>query len=284
MGRDSEVGSHSRSFWRCRYGRGTPIFTLNGDTMSIVVIVALALAAGLIVGYAKHGRLRRLASPPPVRNRLLLTALGLYIVAVFASWAWESALPVLSALSWFVVAFYAWLNRWMPGARLVALGLVANALVLLVNSSVPISPSAAERAGVEISALEGPRTEPTNSSTRLAWLAKSIPVAFPPRPEVVSPGDIAVAAGLATVVATGMTGRRPATSVLPARRRTSRYTDDVLDDERHDNAGHGPVDDDTQPEQPAVAATVQHAPDDDRARMRRRQHRDTTQIRRHASA
>lgn len=253
--------------------------------MSIVVLVVLALAAGLVVGYTNHGRLRRLASPPPVRNRLLLTALGLYIIAVFASWAWESALPVLSGLSWFVVAFYAWLNRWMPGARLVALGLVANALVLLVNGAIPISTSAAARAGVEISAVDEPRTEPTDSATRLTWLAKGIPVAFPPRPEVVSPGDIAIAAGLATVVATGMTGRRPATDVLPIRRRSSRYADDdVLEDERHDDIPDGPADDDTKPEQPAVAATAQHPPDDDHARIGRRPHRDTTQIRRHANA
>jgi hypothetical protein len=121
--------------------------------MSIVVLVVLALTAGVVVGYAKRGRLRRLAEPPPVRNRLLLTALGLYVVAVFASWAWESALGVLSALSWFVVAFYAWLNRWMPGARLIALGLTANALVLLLNGSIPVSPSAASRAGVESSTI-----------------------------------------------------------------------------------------------------------------------------------
>lgn len=250
--------------------------------MSIVVLVALALAAGLAVGYAKGGRLRRLASPPPVRNRLLLTALGLYIVAVFTSWAWESALPLLSALSWCVVAFYAWVNRWMPGARLVALGLTANALVLLFNGSVPISPGAAARAGAETSAVQEPDTEPTDSSTRLAWLAKNVPVAFPPRPEVVSPGDIAVAAGLATVIATGMTGRRPATNVLPARRRTRYADDDLYDDVEDDTA-----DADTRPDQPdhpALAGAVQHEPDDEHARIGRRPGRDTAPIRRHANA
>lgn len=206
-------------------------------SMSTVVLVVLALAAGLAVGYARRGRLRRLASPPPARNRLLLTALGLYVLGVFASWAWESALPVLSALSWFVIAHYAWLNRWMPGARLVAFGVAANAVVLLFNGSIPVEPDAAARAGLDSSAITSTgNAVPADDSTRLNWLTKNIPVAFPPHPEVISPGDIAVASGLATVVATGMVGRRPASNVVPSRRR-DRDSDDLDDELGDDDAG-----------------------------------------------
>ncbi|NDL60028.1 DUF5317 family protein [Phytoactinopolyspora mesophila] len=264
--------------------------------MSIVVLVVLALIAGLAVGYARHGRLRRLAQPPPVRNRLLLTALGLYILAVFASWAWESALGILSALSWFVVAFYAWLNRWMPGARLIALGLCANALVLLLNGSVPVSADAAARAGVERSTLTEGNTQPADDSTRLALLAKNVPVAFPNRPEVVSPGDIAVAAGLAAVLATGMTGRRPATNVIPATRRRDRYAEAEIhdansppDDETapadHDAADDASADDTpTAPGHAASAHAGRSGNDHPRARMNRQRRTDTTPVRRHANA
>ncbi|WP_166349628.1 DUF5317 family protein [Phytoactinopolyspora limicola] len=256
----------------------------------------LALSAGLAVGYAKHGRLRRLATPPPVRNRLLLTALGLYILGVFASWAWESALGVLSALSWLVVAFYAWINRWMPGARLIAFGLAANALVLLFNGSIPVSPNAASRAGAEPSAVtSAEHTEPVDESTRLSILTKNIPVAFPPRPEVVSPGDIAVAAGLAVVVATGMTGHRPTSPTPPAPRRRNPYAAQL--DERPE--GEHPPDahtdaephHDPAPRRPGAAApdhgrrpsptrTGEPAHQHSRATMKGQRPSDTTPIRR----
>ncbi|WP_129667525.1 DUF5317 family protein [Phytoactinopolyspora endophytica] len=220
--------------------------------MNNVVLVVLALAAGLSVGYAKRGSLRRLADPPPARNRLLLTALGLYILAVFASWAWDSALAILSGLAWLVVAFYAWVNRWAPGARLIALGIAANAFVLIFNGSVPVSPDAAARAGAEAEVVNTDSTEPADDSTRLSWLSKNIPVAFPPRPEVVSPGDIAIAAGLAAVLATGMTGRRPSTNVLPDRRRYRYPEDDGRDEATTDHL----VDD-------ADATAESHASHDD---------------------
>ncbi|NEE02559.1 DUF5317 family protein [Phytoactinopolyspora halotolerans] len=197
--------------------------------MNNVVLIVLALAAGLTVGYVKGGRLRRLAEPPPARNRLLLTALGLYVIAVFASWAWETALALLSGLAWLVVAFYAWVNRWAPGARLIALGICANALVLIVNGAVPVAETAAARAGAETATADTENAEPADDSTRLSWLGKNIPIAFPPRPEVASPGDLAIAAGLATFLATGMLGHRPLSNALPDRRR-ARYPEDQADE------------------------------------------------------
>lgn len=214
--------------------------------MSSVVLVVLALAAGLTVGYARRGRLHRLAEPPPARNRLLLTALAFYVLGIFGGWAWEPALPLLSAIGWLVIAFYAWVNRWMPGGRLVALGVAANALVLLFNGATPVSPEAAERAGADMNSITSEYdTTLVDESTRLSWLAKTIPVAFPPRPEVVSPGDVAIAAGLATIVATGMTGRRPQTNAPPATRSRGRVasdddTDDHDDAEAPNNTAPGP--------------------------------------------
>ncbi|TDE14953.1 DUF5317 domain-containing protein [Jiangella asiatica] len=168
-------------------------------------------------GYARGGRLRRLAAAPPVRSRLILTALGLYALGVGGSWVWEPLLPALTALCWFTLGFYAWLNRGHHGARLVALGLAANGLVIMLNGAMPVSATAQERAGVSPTvAEEAPedngRIAATGDRTALPWLGKVVPVAFPPRPEVVSPGDIAVAAGCAAALATGMTGRRAVTA------------------------------------------------------------------------
>ena len=171
----------------------------------------LSLAAGVAIGYAQGGSLARLTRLPLRRTRLLLTALSLAVLGVLFGWLWEPLLCVLSALSWLTVAFYAWVNRAVPGAALVAIGLAANGLVLLLNGAVPVSADAAARAGADPIAVVGPAgREPMGPDTRLPWLAKTVPVAFPPRPEVVSPGDAAVAAGLAVVAGVGMartTGR-----------------------------------------------------------------------------
>ena len=172
----------------------------------------LSLAAGVAIGYAQGGSLAGLTRLPRRRNRLLLTALSLSVLGVLCGWLWEPLLGVLSALSWLTVAFYAWVNRAVPGAALVAIGVAANGLVLLLNGAVPVSADAAARAGADPIAVVGPAgREPMGPDTRLPWLAKTVPVAFPPRPEVVSPGDAAVAAGLAVVAGVGMarkTGRR----------------------------------------------------------------------------
>lgn len=171
------------------------------------MLVLVALAAGLAVGYARDGRLRRLLDQPPERSRLLLTALGLVVVGVLAGWAWEPLLAFFSALSGLAIAFYAWINRRFQGALLVAGGFALNALVLLLNGAVPVSEQAADRIGADTT-LAASDVVPTAGAT-LPWLGKVIPVAFPPSPEVVSAGDVAIAAGLGLVVAAGMT-RRPA--------------------------------------------------------------------------
>ncbi|WP_123788360.1 DUF5317 domain-containing protein [Phytoactinopolyspora halophila] len=277
--------------------------------MNIVVLVVLALAAGLVVGYAKRGRLHQLADPLPARNRLLFTALGVYVLAVFAGLAWDSALPTLSALSWFIVAYYAWVNRWMPGARLVAFGIATNALVLLLNGAVPVSTDAAARAGVDTTGITTDQNvEPANDSTRLSWLSKNIPVALPMRPEVVSPGDITIAAGLATILATGMTGRRPTTNVLPVQRRYRTYaahddastsedaeTMDLANDtppahdeqtahDATDTAGTGDRERSAESASPPATGTGQDGGDDTDATMERAPGSDTKSVRRSASA
>jgi hypothetical protein len=173
-----------------------------------VTLVLLALAGGVMFGYARSGRLARLGQLPLRRNRLLLTAISLYVLGVLGGLFWEPSLPILSALSWLTIGFYAWVNRVVQGAALVALGLAANGLVMLLNAAIPVSVSAAERAGADpVALLEPTERAPLGPDTLLPWLGKTVPIAFPPRPEVVSPGDVAVAAGLALAVGVGMSGR-----------------------------------------------------------------------------
>ncbi|MGH8825901.1 MAG: DUF5317 family protein [Jiangellaceae bacterium] len=170
-----------------------------------MTLVLLSLAAGVTIGYARGGSLTALLRLPLRRNRLVLTALSLSVLGVLVGWLWEPLLGVLSALSWLTVAFYAWVNRAVPGATLVAVGLAANGLALLLNGAVPVATDAVTRAGADPTVVVGPSgREPTGPDTLLPWLGKTVPVAFPPRPEVVSPGDVAVSAGLALTVGMGM--------------------------------------------------------------------------------
>lgn len=205
-----------------------------------MTLVLLALAAGVVAGYARGGGLSRLATVRPRRNRLLLTALGLHALGVLGGWVWQPLLPTLVGLSWALLGYYAWVNRNIYGASLIAAGLAANALVMLVNGAMPVSADATARAGADPATVTSTgQRELADDTTRLPWLGEVVPVAFPPRPEVVSPGDVAVAAGLALALAMGLTGRRS-----PAwwSDRDEEYVDDPAAEWGDDNPQSGPAD------------------------------------------
>jgi len=168
--------------------------------MSLVVVV---LVAALVIGWACGGSLERLGSLQLRSLGLVAGALVAQLVgAVVGGPLHPLGLAVSAAL---VVAFLA-RNRSVRGTGLVTLGLLANAVVVAANGAMPVSPQAADRAGVGVlevlvgdrrHELEGPRT-------RLRALGDVVPVPLPLRPEVVSAGDVLVAAGLGQLVVVGM--------------------------------------------------------------------------------
>lgn len=171
--------------------------------MSLVLVV---LAVALAVGWARGGSLDRLGAVPLRSRRLVVGALLAQLVGTVVGGPFYPLGLVASA--GFVVAFLV-RNRGIRGTGLVALGLVANALVVGANGAMPVSLEAAGRAGIgtqDLLARSDPRHETADRSTRLPWLGDVIPVPVPLRPEVVSPGDVLVAAGLGQLVALGMVG------------------------------------------------------------------------------
>ena len=171
--------------------------------MSLVVVVLLAaLALGRLTG----GTLDRLGAVPLRRRRLVLGAvLAQAAGAVVGGPAYALGL----AGSALLVAAFLLANRGVRGTGLVALGLVANALVVGANGAMPVSEVAAGRAGVSTQDLltgADRRHELAGAGTRLPWLGDVVPVPLPLRPEVVSAGDVLVAAGLAQLVLLGMRG------------------------------------------------------------------------------
>jgi len=174
-----------------------------------VALVLVVLLTAVLVGRLAGGDLDRLGRLPLRAKRLVVAGLGAQLVGTVAGGAVYAVGLALSAA--LAVAFLV-ANRGARGTGLVGLGVAANALVVGLNGAMPVSLDAAARAGIGTSAIllgEDPRHEVADDRTRLRALSDVVPVPLPLRPQVVSPGDVLVAAGLAQLVVVGMrTGGR----------------------------------------------------------------------------
>ena len=102
-------------------------------------------------------------------------------------------------------------NLHLAGVPLITLGLALNALVVGLNAAMPVSIFAASRSGVPLTSIAAgndPRHTIAGYGSTWRQLGDVIPVPLPVVPEVVSAGDVLVAAGLAEFVVIAMT-RRP---------------------------------------------------------------------------
>ncbi|MCI0686139.1 MAG: DUF5317 domain-containing protein [Sporichthyaceae bacterium] len=231
--------------------------------------MGLALYTVLLAGIAGHlngGRIFRLGKLRLRRTGWLLAASGCQL-AVALSMAFAvalddprvdySALAIVAvaigtALGYGLLAPFLTANLWLPGVALAALGVAANALVITVNGAMPVAIGAvrAVQAPVSDGALraeldrpwpDDPRHAWAGPDTTLDWLGDVIPIPLPLRAEVVSVGDLLIAAGVGLFVHAGLrtgmgtgTGGRPngpgpvqsttyaARSTIPARESTTR--------------------------------------------------------------
>ena len=173
-----------------------------GVTLFVLAVVTAAVLAVVLGGRpSTFGR--------PVMHRFGL--LGIVVIGmatsplakstgVYAGWLIVAAI----AVGWFMA-----LNRGRPGLGLAIGGLALNAVVIIVNSGMPVSLAAVDRAGVPLSRVPldtDPLREELTTETTLSWLGEAVPLALPIRPAVVSPGDVLVAAGGALFLFTGLTG------------------------------------------------------------------------------
>lgn len=174
--------------------------------MLLVLVVVLA-ALGLAV--ALGGGLQRLGALRLRDRRLVVGALAVQLTGALVGGPAHAVGLVLSAL--LVTAFLA-RNRGVRGTGLVAGGLLLNALVVGLNGAMPLSAAAAGRAGVAtdlVAAGLDPRHELSGRTTKLAGLGDVVPVPLPLLPQVVSPGDLLVAAGLGQLVLLAVGGGAP---------------------------------------------------------------------------
>lgn len=163
-----------------------------------MVVVVLSLVVGLVVGLLRGGRLDALARVRVVRPWLVLAAVCALLLGLVGS----GAHVVGAVASVLCVAAFLAANRRLPGLALVAAGLFLNTVVVVANGAMPVSRSAAARAGVSTDTLlSDPRYVTADAGTRLEPLGDVVPVPLPLVPAVVSPGDVLVASGLALFAA-----------------------------------------------------------------------------------
>jgi Family of unknown function (DUF5317) len=174
--------------------------------LGTLVLFALAILAGLGAGTIRGGRARSLLEAKVQARVLGLVCLGLQ--AIVGALALRSVgIPrgvgaLLLGLALVGLLGVARANGQLPGVPLLALGLLANLLVLVLNLGVPVSVDTLTRAGVAIQqpaphrpdakhVIEGP-------SSRLAVLGDQLAVR--PLRTAVSLGDVAELAGLFLLV------------------------------------------------------------------------------------
>ena len=193
--------------------------------MNLVLVVAvLAIAVAVAAGGDRLLGLR-------VRAVRLLVAAALLQLVSGTLASGSAAVQVLTViLSALLVALFVWGNWKVAGIPLIGAGLLLNGVVVVLNFAMPVSVSAAARAGLAPAQLhlgDDPFHERLGPQTRLPGLGDTIPVALPWRPQVVSPGDVLVAAGVALLLVTG--GARPRSLRRQGQDRAERMT--VLDSE-----------------------------------------------------
>ena len=174
----------------------------------MVLVLVVAVGAVLVGAVAGVGRLTRIR----VRAvRLLVTAALVQLLTSSLTPGSGPARWLALVLTTLLVGLFLVGNARLPGVPLMALGLLLNVLVVTANAAMPVSVTAAQRAGLTRSELHldaDAMREPSGPGTRLAGLGDVVPVALPWRPQVVSVGDVLVAAGVGLLLVTGGAPRR----------------------------------------------------------------------------
>jgi hypothetical protein len=179
--------------------------------LAVVVVLGAALA-----GWLSGGEWWRLAELP-MRDRWLVVvaALGELAGGVLAAGTGSRPAYVVGLAVGAAAALgFCLRNLRLAGVPLVAAGLVANAVVVGLNAAMPVSIVAAARAGAPIASIAAgtdPRHAIAGVGTTARALGDIVPVPLPVRPEVVSPGDVLVVAGVGELLLLGARrrGRQP---------------------------------------------------------------------------
>lgn len=165
-----------------------------------MVLVVLTVACAVLAGWLRGGRLRHLAELPFRGGVLVVVAAAAQILFAVAPSA--PAAVVLTVLSQAALLTFLWLNRFLAGALLIALGSLLNTAVVLANGAMPVSRDAMIAIGRNPAELSAGRHRLLTEGDALPQLADV--VALPLLRTIVSVGDIVLAAGLGLLVVAAM--------------------------------------------------------------------------------
>ena len=179
-----------------------------------MALVAIVLVLATLAGVAAGGRPAALAQVPLAGWRLLVAAAvcqlsGSVLTRVGGTALWYEVGSVAAVL--LLVGFLSRNSR-LPGVPLIAVGLLVNLAAVLANGAMPVSRWAADRADIDLTAIADrldARHVVATGATALRPLTDVIPVPMPLYPEVVSAGDVLVAAGLGLLLLTSLLLAQP---------------------------------------------------------------------------
>ncbi len=190
-----------------------------------MLLTPVAIVLGLVIGFARGGSFGPWRAMPVKLFPVLVAGLVLQVAAEFIDVPARAATAVVG---WLLLAIVMGANLHLGGAGVAGLGMLANAVPILLNGAVPVRPDALVTAGrVDAADLERVQVsapwELETTSTRLGVLGDVIPLRI--TDDIVSFGDLLVAAGLVFLVMNTLmqwaAGRRrrgprpaPSTSVI----------------------------------------------------------------------
>lgn len=177
-----------------------------------MLVLATALTVGLAVGFASGGRLQDIADLRLRLPWLVLLALGLQVVAFSPLGAplGSGGQIGLHLLSYGLLIVFALRNLGHLGVKIMTVGLLCNAVVIFANGGfMPASRSALAAAGKLYAGDASNNSRIADAGTHLLFLGDMFAAPrWLPLANVFSVGDVAIAAGIALLLATAMAGRR----------------------------------------------------------------------------
>lgn len=164
----------------------------DADVGLLVVIVGLAVVAGRLAG----GRLEHLTS---VQLRGVLLVAAAAVAQLLHGLSPDPTLGVgLTLASQASLLLFLWLNRYLAGVALVALGSLLNTTVIVANGAMPVAREAILAVSRNPHEVASGRHRLLTDADALPWLTDVIPL--PLLRTVVSVGDVILAAGVGLLV------------------------------------------------------------------------------------
>jgi hypothetical protein len=177
-------------------------------TFPTMIVVLSVVVAGLVAGFIARGSVRNFERVSVYWWGAALAGLALQVVP--AHWLDGDVSVTALVVSYALLIAFVWVNRRLPAAPLLLIGLALNALVIGLNGGMPVSESAIRVAGGTSgelpSAIDDGKHHLMTSSDVLTPLADVIGLP-PPIATVLSVGDVFLYSGLVVFTVVVMRGR-----------------------------------------------------------------------------